>query len=127
MQKNRRQIGEEGEMEALKQLEKIGYRLRHKNFRTRRGEIDLVMDAPDGTLVFVEVKSDLSGGAGEPESWVTGKKIRQIQRTAQAYCAEYRMPANDMRFDVVSVNMARRQRNIRHIKNAFIPDAQSYY
>ena len=127
MSKNRREIGEEGETEALEYLEKRGYRLRHKNYRTRRGELDLVMDDPEGALVFVEVKCDLSGGAGAPESWVTKKKIRQIQRTAQAYCAEYRLHTDDMRFDVVSLTLSRGLKKIRHIRNAFLPDSSNYY
>jgi len=127
MLKNRREIGVEGETEALEYLEKQGYRLRHKNYRTRKGELDLVMDDPEGALVFVEVKCDLSGSAGTPESWVTGKKIKQILRTAQAYCAEYKLQTDDMRFDVVSLTMTRGRKEIRHIQNAFLPDAGNYY
>jgi putative endonuclease len=125
--KTHKDIGAEGELEALEYLRKAGYGLRHQNYRTRKGELDLVMDAPDGTLVFVEVKTDFSGGAGAPESWVTGKKIRQIQRTALAYCAEFGMRDQSMRYDVISVDMKSRGRIVRHIENAFLPDAGNYY
>jgi putative endonuclease len=125
--RSHKEIGDEGEFEALEYLLKQGYSLRHKNYRTRKGELDLVMDSPEGTLVFVEVKSDFSGGAGRPESWVTGKKIRQIQKTALAYCAEFGLQDQDMRFDVVSVDMTGRKKKILHIDNAFLPDAGNYY
>jgi putative endonuclease len=127
MQKNHKAIGLEGEIEALEFLTGQRYSLRHQNYRTRKGEVDLIMDDPDGTLVFVEVKSDVSGNAGAPESWVTPKKIRQIQRTAQAYCAEFGLDGQDMRFDVVSICFSGYNKNIRHIKNAFLPNANNYY
>lgn len=120
--KNHLEVGAEGEILALQYLQGNGYCLRHSNYKYKHGEIDLVMDAPDGIIVFIEVKTSKSRAAGPPESWVTRKKILQIQKTAQVYCHHFGLTDEDMRFDVVSVVISGSNHRIRHIPNAFLPD-----
>jgi putative endonuclease len=56
---HRRALGQSGEDFALAHLQKNGYTLLARNYRTPRGEIDLI--AVDGdTLVFLEVKTRLA-------------------------------------------------------------------
>ncbi len=56
---HRRTLGQAGENFALLHLQRRGYTLLARNYRTPRGEIDLI--AVDGdTLVFVEVKTRLA-------------------------------------------------------------------
>ncbi|MBF0432888.1 MAG: YraN family protein [Fibrobacteria bacterium] len=127
MHENHKDFGAYGEKKAREYLLARGYYLREKNFRIPHGEIDIIMEDPDGVIVFVEVKSDRTGSAGLPESWVTPKKIRKIQKTAMVYCATNGLNNHDMRFDVVSVIAINNDLNITHIKNAFIPEANNYY
>lgn len=76
--------GREGEARARAYLENLGWRTIAQNFRTRWGEIDLIMD--DGEkLVFVEVKSKNPKSPGEPHEMITKHKILQIKQTALAY------------------------------------------
>lgn len=100
-----KQTGDAAEALALTHLQAAGLRLLVRNYRTPGrggGEIDLVMQAPGGTLVFVEVrqrKSDAHGGAAASISALKQRRIifaarHYLQRLAQ-------LPP--CRFDVVSV------------------------
>src|ERR1035437_5095712 len=83
-----KQAGDAAEQAALEHLQRAGLRLLERNYRTPGrggGEIDLIMRAPDGTTVFVEVRqrrSDPHGGAAASISTV---KQRRIIFAARAY------------------------------------------
>jgi putative endonuclease len=121
--------GRRGEDFALAYLEAKGYRLVARNFRHRRGELDLIVDSPDGTLVFVEVKSNRGLSAGRPLERVDGRKVRRLQRLAQRYCAMESQEHRDMRFDVVGVDLMPdgSAPSIEHIEAAFLPDGAGYW
>lgn len=130
MMENHIDAGRRGESLALDYLLRLGFRLRERNFRFRRGELDLVMEAPDGDLVFVEVKSARQDVAGDPASWVTSKKQRQIQKVARDFCVLHRELDRSMRFDVVTVDLNwldPEKSLVRHIPNAFLPELGGYY
>jgi putative endonuclease len=60
MKKDRRKAtGQTGEQFVLHDYLQEGYRLLEKNWRQRRGEIDLIFISPANVLVFVEVRSRL--------------------------------------------------------------------
>jgi putative endonuclease len=62
-----KRIGDAAEDEALRHLQEHGLQLVQRNYRTPGrggGEIDLIMRAPDGTCVFVEVRARASGEHG---------------------------------------------------------------
>src|SRR6059036_1570882 len=61
----RRTRGELGERIAERHLERRGYRVIERNFRTRYGEIDLIA-VDRRAIVFCEVKTRLSGGRAGP-------------------------------------------------------------
>jgi putative endonuclease len=110
---------------ALEYLLTRGYVLKHRNFRFGRGEIDLVVESPEGDLVFVEVKSSRGDAAGDPLEWVTPRKRLQLQRVAQGYCLRFQPGDKPMRFDVVAVELAPAA-EIRHIPHAFLPELSGY-
>ncbi len=93
-------IGARAEQVAQDFLETQGLVLQKKNFRTRAGEIDLIMlDGMD--LVFVEIryrKNRVFGGALES---IDRRKQLKIIKTAQAFVAE-KNHNYGMRFDVVA-------------------------
>lgn len=69
---------------AVEYLEKKGYKIEERNFRTRFGEIDIVCwDAQ--TLVFVEVKTKIGHDFGEPEEMFDKRKMAQVQRMGEVY------------------------------------------
>ena len=100
-----KQAGDAGEDAALAFLQDRGLRLLVRNYRTPGrggGEIDLIMRAPDTTLVFVEVRrrrSTSHGGAAASVGWT---KQRRIVFAAQHYLARLRV-LPPCRFDVLEV------------------------
>jgi putative endonuclease len=111
--------GARGEELALAYLRRLGYALVERNYRTRRGEIDLILK--DGTtLVFVEVKLRRGAGFGEPVEAVTPAKRRRLRLAADQYLAERRPECEEVRFDVVGILAPRRGGlRIRHVREAF--------
>jgi putative endonuclease len=108
--------GDAGEERAIDFLLEKNYELICRKYRSKRGEIDCVMKAPDGTLVFVEVKSSYSGACGNPFAWITPAKQATIVRIARQYLAEHHITATPCRFDCIAVFRDR----VEHIKNAFL-------
>ncbi len=100
-----KQLGDAAEDQALRYLLAQGLHLVERNYRTPGrggGEIDLVMRAPDGTLVFVEVRKRSSVRHGGAAASVGRVKQRRIVFAAQHYLMRcQQLPP--CRFDVVVV------------------------
>jgi putative endonuclease len=98
-------LGESGEDLACAALQRRGYAVLERRYRTRIGEIDIV--AMDGeVLVFVEVKTRRSARYGHPAEAVTFEKRRRVALMAADYLARRRRPASACRFDVVAVTIS---------------------
>ncbi|MBT0570578.1 YraN family protein [Curvibacter sp. CHRR-16] len=98
--------GDAAEAQALAYLQAQGLRLLVRNYRTPGrggGEIDLIMQAPDGTVVFVEVRQRASGQHGGAAASVGGIKQRRIIFAARHYLMRWRGEWPPCRFDVVAV------------------------
>lgn len=116
---NNRETGDRGEGMALRFLERLGYTLVERNYRTRYGEIDLILR--DGeTLVFVEVKLRRGLGHGDPLEAVTPKKQEKIRAVAGQYLAGMTEEPGfeDLRFDVVGILTGHPPR-LEHVRDAF--------
>ena len=100
-----KRIGDAAEDEALQYLQTQGLRLVMRNYRTPGrggGEIDLIMQDRDTTLVFVEVRKRKSTRQGGAAASVGSVKQRRIVFAAQFYLLKLRtLPP--CRFDVVEV------------------------
>lgn len=101
-----RQSGAAAEDVALAHLQAAGLSLVTRNYRTPGrggGEIDLIMRAPDGTLVFVEVRARRGTDKGGAAASVGAIKQRRVVLAAQHYLM--RLPAPPpCRFDVVAID-----------------------
>jgi putative endonuclease len=100
-----KKVGDAAELAALEYLQDRGLRLVQRNYRTPGrggGEIDLIMRAPDSTLVFIEVRKRASGSHGGAAASVGFAKQRRIIFAARFYLAA--LPVwPPCRFDVVAV------------------------
>ena len=97
-------FGKRGEDLACEELQRRGYAILDRRFRTRCGELDIV--ARDGrVLVFVEVKARSSSSFGSPFESVTWQKRHRLSRMAAAYLWQKRLPESACRFDVVGVTV----------------------
>ncbi|MES2886517.1 MAG: YraN family protein [Pseudomonadota bacterium] len=103
-----KQLGDEGEARALQHLQRHGLRLVERNYRLARGpsahggEIDLILRAVDGTLVFVEVRQRRHAAHGGAAASIGLRKQQHLWRTAQQYLSRFRSPP-PCRFDVVTL------------------------
>jgi putative endonuclease len=101
-------LGDAAESAALAYLAGAGLRLIESNYRTPGrggGEVDLIMRAPDGTLVFVEVRQRSNASHGGAGASISAVKQRRIIFAARYYLMRFASPP-PCRFDVVLVNGA---------------------
>jgi len=98
-------LGKSGEDYACRELERRGYAIVARRYRTRMGELDIV--ARDGEmLVFVEVKARRGTRFGTPADAVTWHKRQKLLRMAAEYVLMRSVANANCRFDVVSVVFA---------------------
>jgi putative endonuclease len=118
----RHHLGRVGERLAREHLERLGFRVVASNYRTRFGELDLIV-CDDTRLVFVEVKTRRAGALESCVQAVTPQKRQRVRRMAAAWLVEAtdRPRSRELRFDVVGVTVDRHSRLVRldHIEAAF--------
>ena len=116
---DRRKLGDWGEEKALRYLIDQGYQLLTRNWRTREGEVDLVMNL-DSTIVFIEVKTRKTDRFGPPEEGITRGKKERLRKTSRAYLQENDYENRDWRIDVVAIEATRSGEITRldHYENA---------
>jgi putative endonuclease len=111
--------GRLGEQAAKKHLQKAGLKFLTANFRSARGEIDLIFRDGD-CLAFVEVKTRSSEDWTRPAAAVNARKRRLLSQTALDYLRRLKNPAVKIRFDIVEVLLADGAvREVRHLPNTF--------
>lgn len=93
--------GRDAEDHALLYLEQQGLHCLTRNFRSRYGEIDLVM-SDHGTVVFVEVRYRRHGYCGGALASIDARKRARLKATAQWYLC-IQSVHGPVRFDVVAV------------------------
>jgi putative endonuclease len=99
--RSRTEIGARAESLAADHLVARGLVPIARNYRTKAGEIDLIM-RHDATLVFVEVRYRSRTLHGSPEETIDARKRRRIVRAAAYYLTTLAV-VPDCRFDVVSI------------------------
>lgn len=81
---NKKELGEWGEKLAHYYLRQKGYKILHRNWRSRRAEVDLIAYY-DKRIVFIEVKTRANTLYGEIISFVSNKKISLLRQAAEDY------------------------------------------
>lgn len=118
----RQHLGRDGERIAREHLERLGYRIVVANYRTRFGELDLIV-CDEQWLVFVEVKTRRAGGLESAMQALSPEKCRRVRRMAAAWLVEApdRPRSRELRFDVVGVTVDRQGRlvGLDHLEAAF--------
>lgn len=112
------QFGKTSEAIAAAYLERNGYRILVRNYRTKLGEIDLI--ARDGeTLAFIEVKARRSSRYGNPKYAVNRWKQKKISMAALTYLKSTKQMGVKARFDVLAILSPTQPPEIELIRNAF--------
>jgi putative endonuclease len=111
--------GETGERAAKRHLRRLGLKFLTANFRSARGEVDLIF-RDDDCLVFVEVKTRSSEDWTRPAAAVDRRKRRLLSQTALDYLKLLENPRVKFRFDIVEVLLREGTvREVRHLPDAF--------
>jgi len=112
-------LGKLGEHAARKHLRRAGLKFLTANFRSPRGEIDLILRDGD-CLVFVEVKTRSSEEWTRPAAAVNARKRRLLSQAALDYLKLLKQPRVKMRFDIVEVLLRDGAvGQVRHLPNTF--------
>lgn len=111
-------LGRKGEAIAARYYRQRGYLLLRHNYRTRMGEIDLIL-YKEGTVVFAEVKTRAGHMLAPPASAVDTYKQQRLLLTAQFYLQNSPYADAMVRFDVVEVTPAEHGWQVHCIMDAF--------
>ena len=121
---NNRELGNFGENEACRYLERRGYLILDRNFRVGRlGELDIIASNQE-TLCFIEVKTRKNLRFGTPAEAVTARKVRVIRMLSQIYLQKHKMHDTHIRFDILEIYISTSRtspliKRMNHIENAF--------
>lgn len=126
MSKSNIQLGKAGEAAAVGFLEKNGYRILERNYKSKLGEIDIIALDKD-TVCFIEVKTRTSNAFGSPSEAVSRLKQRHIAKVALAFLKAHTLLHKKARFDVISILRSDETAKIDLIKNAFELDPSFTY
>src|SRR5436190_971811 len=119
---NRQLLGIQGEDLAAQELQRRGYAILARRYRTRFGEIDIVAQDADA-VVFVEVKARRTARYGSAAEAISVWKQRRIAAMALDYLAWSDRLNDPCRFDVVAIDgVGSNALNIRVISDAFLSE-----
>ncbi len=114
-------LGSAGEQAVADHLEQAGWKIIDRNWRTRRGEIDII--ALHGqTLVFIEVKTWPHGTVEDLEFVINAAKRKRMVETSKCFLSAHRQYSGMyIRFDVILVQSVPGSAPLRmeHISDAF--------
>ena len=115
-----RLLGKWGQKQCEKFLKAKGCKTLTRNYSCRTGEIDLIMTAGDGTVIFVEVKTRTNEDYADAESSITPAKKIRMTKAANLFVKKYKLDNHPLRFDIVIVIPDEKGKSqIRHYENAF--------
>ena len=111
-------FGKWGEEIACQFLTQKGYSITQKNYRFRKGEIDIIAQKAE-EIVFVEVRSRSNEQFVETEESISRYKEELFIETASHYLESKNIDL-DARFDVIIV-IGKSNPEIRHYEGAIEP------
>ena len=117
-QPDRYQYGTIAEKTVLEYLTRKGLVRLNNNYRSRYGEIDLIMKEND-TIIFIEVRYRSNTRFVDPIETIDKMKIQKIILTSQKFLQEFSDLGKFYRFDVITLTGDLESPEIQWIKNAF--------
>lgn len=120
MSLEKKKLGNLGEKLAIQYLQKQKYKILAQHWQKKIGEIDIIAQDKDKTIVFVEVKTRTSCDFGPACEAVDFIKQRKLIKTAQYYLLENNKSDLPWRIDVLTLELDfdKDMAHIRHFKNA---------
>ncbi len=119
MKTEKQELGQKGEDLAAEYYRKNNYVILDRNWKCYHLEVDLIV-LNENYIVFCEVKTRSYTTLGEPETFVTPQKQKNLIRAANLYLTR-RSINKEVRFDIISIITKGENYQIHHIPNAFQP------
>jgi len=110
-------LGNKGEQLAFEFLLDKGYTILEKNYRFQKAEIDIIAQKDD-VLAVIEVKTRTSDYFGNPQDFVTKKKIELLLKAINHYIIEKDLDL-EIRFDIIAILLKGKNVSIEHLEAAF--------
>jgi len=105
------ELGEWGE-------EKHGYTILERNWFYNKAELDIICQKEQDTLVVVEVKTRNSDFFGDPQSFITQSKIKNIVKATNEYVISNDLDV-EVRFDIIAILKNAKEESLKHFEDAF--------
>ena len=112
------ELGEKGEKLAVDFLTQKGYTIRDTNWRFRKAEVDIIAQK-GATLAVVEVKTRSTANFGNPQDFVSRKKIQLLVAAIDEYVISKALDV-DVRFDIIAILKEKKGYTIEHLEDAFL-------
>ncbi len=112
-------LGNKGEDAATEFIARKGYKIKARNWRFGKLEIDIIAEHND-LIIFIEVKSRSGTYFEQPFQAVTKKKQKFIIKAANEYIEKFEIDF-EARFDIISIVEQNSKFKIEHIEDAFYP------
>lgn len=113
------ELGKAGEDIAAEFLRIKGFDIQCRNYRFKHLEIDIIAQDKD-ELVIVEVKTRTSDYLSEASLTVSKNKQKGVIKAANNYIIENEIDL-ECRFDIITVILNSKGKEIEHIQAAFQP------
>ena len=110
-----RRQGNKAEEQAASYLKEKGYKILARNFAGKTGEIDIIAQDKQNTIIFVEVKQRKTNLFGGGLAAVNKAKQRRITLTAASYIKKTKISYTALRFDIITIT----GHDLKHYENAF--------
>lgn len=114
----KKELGSWGEGVACTYLKQKGYRVLFTNYKTKIGEIDVIVQK-DSVIAFIEVKTRRNDRYGSPREAVNYKKQLIYRMVAEQFLQNHNIGDKSLRFDVIEVYKNEPSYRIEHIEDAF--------
>jgi putative endonuclease len=111
------ELGKKGEKLAIDFLIENDYKILEKNYRYLKAEVDIIARKKD-VLVVVEVKTRSSDYFGNPQDFITQKKIKLLVSAIDYYIVQTDLDV-EVRFDIIAIIHQKDKTKIEHLENAF--------
>lgn len=111
-------LGKKGEQLAIDYLVKKGYTIRDQNWRYLKAEVDIIAQK-ENTIAAVEVKTRSSDYFGNPQDFITKKKINLLVMAMNEYVFSKGLDV-EVRFDIIAILQNKKAFKIEHLEDAFL-------
>lgn len=116
------ELGKLGEEMAIEHLLQKGYTILHTNWTFQKAEVDILAQQ-DSILAVIEVKTRTTSHFGDPQDFVTPKKIQLLVKAVSAFVEQESLDV-EVRFDIIAITLPKptnphEKPSLEHLENAF--------